>query len=77
MKLVNEDVFIEEVIGEKVRISWSSPMHRMNVEKTIRNLPNARTGYFIVFTDLVLQTCRTWLRELMLQDREVSPDSIA
>ena len=77
-KLVLEHAFIEDVIGERARLFCASAIQRINVEGTVRNLPDSRTGYFLLFADEVLRTCRAWLNEqIMLNHREVQPVSVA
>lgn len=73
-----EDVFVEKVIGERARLFSVSALERIDVERTARDLPDSRTGFFDLFTDEVLRTCRPWLnKHILLTRREVRPVSVS
>ena len=61
---VLEHEFTEEVIGEMAPIFFASAIQKITVERAVRNLNDSITGYLILFTDEVLQTCHAFLIEL-------------
>jgi hypothetical protein len=58
-----EDVFAEQVIGERARLFWMGALDRMRESRLVRDLPASRSGFLILFSEELLKKCMQWTNE--------------
>lgn len=76
-RLMLEDDFVSEVIGEGARLFCSSAMDRSEIERVVPQLEPTRAGNMVLFMDELLHTCMNWLNEYIdLQRRSMKPLTI-
>ena len=77
-RLQLEAEFIADVISERARLFCESPVDKFTVERTVREHPDSKMGFVLVFANGLLRTCRTWLKEHVLSNhRKVQRVSIS
>ena len=60
LSVVLEDVFTEEVVGERARLFWTSAIAKMREARFVRDLTASRGSFVTLFVDDVLAKCMQW-----------------